>query len=105
MVVLENESNPPICMVSIYMPCRGNSTKLQYEATLDELQEIVLKFNSSHAVFICGDMNSSLSRTPPNDRDTLFREFCNKTNSSVHKTEPILSSIRVMNAQQRSTTF
>ena len=74
------ETMPPICIVSVYMPCRGNSTKLQFEATIAELQDFTSKYGNSHALFICGDFNSSLSRHPANERDMLLISFCAKNN-------------------------
>ena len=78
--VLELETNPRICVINAYMPSRGNSKMTDFVSTLDEIAEIIAKFNLTHAILLCGDLNSSLSRNPPNDRDLILREFV-KVNS------------------------
>ena len=47
-------------MHNVYMPCVGNSTKLQFETTIRELQEITAKYSNGHVLFICGEI-----LTPP----------------------------------------
>lgn len=74
-VVLELETSPPVCIVSVYLPCRGNSTTKQFEDVLQQLEELLKKYSSGCAVFVCGDFNASLTRNPPNERDILLRNF------------------------------
>jgi len=62
--VLALHTDPKICIINVYMPCRGNNSKDTYLNTLSQVEEILYKFNNDHAVFICGDFNASLSRTP-----------------------------------------
>ena len=67
-----------MCIISVYMPNRGNNTKSQYSATLKEVEELVEKYSHNHALFVCGDFNASLSRQSANERDILLRYFVEK---------------------------
>ena len=71
---LTTDTSPKLCIVSVYLPCRGNSRQEDFKASLDLLEEICNKF-AEHVIFICGDLNASLSRNPPNDRDNLLKSF------------------------------
>ena len=73
--VLELETNPKICIINVYLPSRGNNTKEKFKATLDEVEEILRKFNDTYLVLLCGDMNASLKRTPENEHDKIFKAF------------------------------
>ena len=74
-VALELDTSPKICIINTYLPCRGNTTKEQFKSVLQQVEELLVTYTISHAVFICGDFNASLSRHPPNDRDTLLKDF------------------------------
>ena len=73
--IIELHTNPKICLINVYLPSRGNNIGETYHSTLDEVEEVLLKYISTHAVFICGDMNASLKRHPENDHDKLFKQF------------------------------
>ena len=59
------------------MPSRRNLTNKEYIQILDELHEILEKFTSLHAIFLCGDFNDSLSERQVNEREKLPNNFCN----------------------------
>ncbi|KAH3836033.1 hypothetical protein DPMN_115746 [Dreissena polymorpha] len=77
---MEITANPDICIISVYLPCRGNSTKDNFCKVILEIEELLEKYSDTHALFICGDFNSSLSRQPPNDRDQILRDLVRKHN-------------------------
>ena len=54
------------------MPVRGASGKTDFIEILDEIYEIRMNFGNSHAVFIVGDMNSSLTLRSCNERDKIL---------------------------------
>ena len=74
-IVLEVLSNPPLCIVGVYMPVRGTSKRTEFQEILDEISEIIEAFKTSHVVFVVGDMNSSLQERCGNERDTLLKKF------------------------------
>ena len=58
------------------MPSRGSTeADAEYEETLDQIHEIVIKFNASHDIVIGGDWNGSLHRTKYCAHDSLLRSF------------------------------
>jgi hypothetical protein len=78
--LLDLQATNPICIINAYMPSRGlSSTELEYSAVLDELSEIILKYERSHAIILCGDWNAS--HTDRNiSRDKKFQRFCVEMN-------------------------
>ena len=85
------ETIPKICIINLYLPCRGNTSKHHYIAIIQELEEILQRYTSKDAVFICGDFNASLSRQPPNERDQLLKDLVRQHN--------------LINQQQGKSTF
>ncbi|KAH3842230.1 hypothetical protein DPMN_115726 [Dreissena polymorpha] len=79
-VVMQIAANPDICIISVYLSCRGNNTKDNICEVILEIEELLEKYSDTHALFICGDFNSSLSRHPPNDRDQILRDLVRKHN-------------------------
>ena len=63
-VITVKASPKPLCIMNVYMPSRGSTeADAEYEETLDQIHEIVIKFNASHDIVIGGDWNASLHRT------------------------------------------
>ncbi|KAH3826741.1 hypothetical protein DPMN_128651 [Dreissena polymorpha] len=79
-IVMEIAADPDICIISVYLPCRGNNSKDKFCEVILEIEELLEKYSETHALFICGDFNSSLSRQPPNDRDQTLRDLVKKHN-------------------------
>ena len=71
MTVLSIGTFPKLCIISAYLPCRGSCKLVNF---LDQIEEICIKFND-HAIFICGDLNASLSRNPSKERDISLTNF------------------------------
>ena len=57
------------------MPVRGTSGKTDFIEILAEIYEILMNFGNSHAVFLVGDMNSSLTLRSGNERDKILSKF------------------------------
>lgn len=76
-ICLELNTDPtPCCLINGYLPCRGSYSNDDYKATLDEIEEIILKYCDTHMILIMGDLNASLTKKPPSSRDNLLIEFC-----------------------------
>ena len=74
--VLLELGSQQLCIINVYMPCRNTHTGDDFEDTLAQLQEIMTKYRPTHHILICGDLNASLHRTPPNQQDKLLERFC-----------------------------
>ena len=55
-MTLEVQTEPPLCIIGVYMPVRSTTKKQDFQEILDEIQEIILTFRSSHVLFLVGDM-------------------------------------------------
>ena len=74
-----------ILIVNVYMPCRNTQTGDNFEETLDQLRELMSKCRATHHVIICGDINASLHRLPPNAQDLKFNAFCKEENITFNE--------------------
>ena len=59
-----------------------------YQLFLDQLEEILITYNSTHAVFILGDINASLVHRKGNIQDSLLVNFV-ETNSLFYQQDGI----------------
>jgi exonuclease III len=51
-------TTPPILILCVYLPCRGNSNTDLFQETLDELSEIIEKYKNKTNILLGGDMNA-----------------------------------------------
>ena len=82
MVVIEVQNVLPLCVCNIYMPSRnskGNSrSDDNFQSCLDQIEEVVNSYNSTHAILIVGDFNASLKQRTGNAQDRLLIDFVRK---------------------------
>ena len=87
MVVIEVQSSPPICVCNVYMPSRNSKGSSRgddnYQSCLDQIEEVLNTYNSTHAIICVGDFNASLKERPGNLQDRQFIEFVHR-NSLGH---------------------
>jgi hypothetical protein len=77
-------------VVGIYMPCRGTKTSESDSIeTLDEISEIVCKYEQSCNILLAGDLNAALLKDAPNSRDKKLLSFIN-----VHSFNGVVSLLR-----------
>jgi exonuclease III len=74
-------TTPPILILCVYLPCRGNSNTDLFQETLDELSEILEKYKNKANILLGGDMNVSLRRDSAQDRQ--FKCFLNENDMKV----------------------
>ena len=78
-VAIEVLTSPPMCICSVYMPSRNSKSNTpdreKYQQCLDQLEEILNSFSSTHAVFILCDMNACLCKWKGNNQDRLLEMF------------------------------
>ena len=71
------------------MPTTGSKTNdIQYDACLDEIREIMNKYNNCKFVLM-GDMNASYSRNKPTTRDKTFISNMKEMNFKLPDNYPI----------------
>ena len=77
----------PILLLSTYMPCKGVS--LNYEAfldCLDQLNEILIKYDDTHDVVLGGDFNEELMQGSSR-RSASLNEFLSDHNLITTKSD------------------
>ena len=67
-----------ICLINCYMPSMDSGSTAQFIEQLDVLQSIIDKFNVSHRLVVCGDINGTLMSRRSNQHCWLLRTFCEK---------------------------
>ena len=77
-VVSEVLSDPPLCIINVYMPSRNTGNSDSYNQILLEIEEIICKFTATHVLLLLGDMNASLRARPHNSQDVKLKEFCGR---------------------------
>ena len=51
-----------LTIINAYFPCRGSTHFIaDFPAILDQIQELICKFNEDSTVVLCGDFNASLT--------------------------------------------
>ena len=100
---IEVQSNPPLCVVGVYMPVRGTSGKTDFIEILDEIYERLINFGNSHAVFIVGDMNSSLTLRNGNERDKILSKFVSQNGLHLSRMENLLIYTLIILASPKLT--
>jgi endonuclease/exonuclease/phosphatase family metal-dependent hydrolase len=79
--VVISTTDIPVVILSIYMPSRGKGKPQEtYVPVLDELAEIIAKYEHTHNIICCGDFNASFTRRYTDAQDTLFIAFCKNNN-------------------------
>ena len=73
---VELKGEKPLLLVSVYMPCRGLSENIEdFSDCLDQLSEIVAKYNGSHNIVLGGDMNEDMVLRDHTVRAQLLKSF------------------------------
>ena len=49
-----------LCIINVYLPCRGNHSESEFSSALDAIQVIMEKYNVTHYIILAGNMNASL---------------------------------------------
>ena len=79
-----------ICLINVYLPTRGSADcDIAFQATLDEVHEIMEKFVSSHKILLTGDFNASLHRQENCRRDRMLKSFVEEHCISLPDNYPV----------------
>ena len=75
----------PLLLVSEYMPCKGLQECVEnFEDTLSQLSEIVIKYNDSHRIIIDGDFNEDITGPNNSKRFLLLQQFLTENDLSYN---------------------
>jgi hypothetical protein len=80
-------SASPILFVSVYMPSDGVNSPDDYQATLNQLEEILTKYEQRQIVLV-GDLNASLHRNLKRRFDNLLKCFLDRQGIEMPENYP-----------------
>ena len=103
LVMLIRAQKCSICMINVYMPCRGlSNSESDFRDTLDQVQEVINKYCHAYSVILFGNVNASLTRTVPNSRDSILRKFCASQHLSLCEDYPVMNTFGHPNGKSQS---
>ncbi|VDI13436.1 Hypothetical predicted protein [Mytilus galloprovincialis] len=76
------------------MPTRETDSQYEYGVCLDIIHSIIEKYQSTHQVVVCGDLNGTLATSRNNKHDQLLKQFVLEMNLSTVGNYEKLSDIR-----------
>jgi hypothetical protein len=67
--------------MSAYLPAKGCKDHIvEYQETIDQLFEIIQKYNSTHQILIGGDINEDLNHKTGTVRNNYIQDFISDCN-------------------------
>jgi hypothetical protein len=97
----------PLCVINSYLPAKfgriGDSDT--YDAAIDVVRELILKYQAHYTIIWIGDMNGSLHRHVPVDRDKALRGFVAEMGLTTHSTTPGTSTYHHHSGRQSSKIY
>jgi exonuclease III len=61
-VITINNVPTVLCIVNVYMPSDIKEGDYEYRDMVDQLNEVIQKYEETYDILLCGDMNASLHR-------------------------------------------
>ena len=76
--VIELNMGYKTCLINTYLPTNKKDSEYNYSECLDILHDILHRYEQSHHIILCGDLNGTLLPTRNNKHDLLLKEFVNE---------------------------
>ena len=102
-VLTINSKPASTCLINLYMPSAQLNGDMEYNDTLDQINEIIDKYKETYQIILCGDMNASLHRDNRR-RDQLFKNFIVANNLSIPQKHPVHPTFFHHNGKYTSQT-
>ncbi|CAG2196905.1 unnamed protein product [Mytilus edulis] len=64
-----------LCIINAYMPTYNTDSQFEYTECLDIIYDIIQKYQETHKVILCGDLNGTLLSTRSNKHDKMLKNF------------------------------
>jgi exonuclease III len=64
-----------LCLINAYMPTSTNSSQTEYRECIDIITDIIEKYQTTHKIILCGDMNGTLLENRSNKHDKILKMF------------------------------
>ena len=72
-------SIPSLCIINAYLPTQASNSQYAYEECLDLIYDIIMKYENSYEIILCGDLNGTLLNHRNNKHDQLLKKFVKET--------------------------
>jgi len=72
-----------LLIVSVYLPTKGCHDIDEYKDSIDQLYEICIKYKTTHAILIGGDLNENLNKENGEKRSIYIKQFINDCNLNI----------------------
>ncbi|MCG7879544.1 MAG: reverse transcriptase family protein [Candidatus Thiodiazotropha taylori] len=85
---IELKGQTPLLVISVYMPCKGLTDNVEdFNDCLDQLNEIIQKYSSTHIVVIGGDWNEDLYSNTKTGRQQSLKDFIRENDLTTKQTQ------------------
>ena len=74
-IALESDFGQKFCFINAYMPTNKTDSEYNYCECLDVLHDIIYRFESTHKIVFCGDLNGTLMPTRNNKHNIMLKDF------------------------------
>ncbi|CAG2228458.1 unnamed protein product [Mytilus edulis] len=72
-----------ICIINTYMPTCNTDSQYEYRECLDIVYDIIQKYQESHKIILCGDLNGTLLDSRNNKHDKILKSFVSEMGLST----------------------
>ena len=77
-IAIEVNLNTKLCIINAYMPTNKSDSEFGYRECLDVIHDIIRRYEPSHTIVLCGDLNGTLLETRNNKHDIMLKDFVNE---------------------------
>ena len=74
-VAIQLDVDIKICLINVYLPTNKNDSEYRYRECLDVLHDIIRRYEPTHKILLCGDLNGTLLPTRNNKHDVILKDF------------------------------
>ena len=80
--VIELNFETKICLINTHLPTNKKDSEYIYSECLDIVHDTLHRYERSHHIILCGDLNGTLLPTRNKKHDLLLKEFVNENSLS-----------------------
>ena len=77
-IAIEVNLDIRLCIINVYMPTNKSDSEFGYRECLDVIHDKIRRYESSHTIVLCGDLNGTLLETRNNKHDIMLKDFVNE---------------------------
>ena len=74
-MAIELDAEIKICIINVYLPTNKSDSEYRYRECLDVLHDIIQRYELTHKILLCGDLNGTLLPNRNNKHDIILKDF------------------------------